>query len=217
MDIVLLGPPGSGKGTQASALIESRGMVQLSTGDMLREARISGTELGRQVAAIMDAGELVTDDIVNALIGQKLALGGDSEFIFDGFPRTLAQADALSDLLEQHGRRLDAVIELLIDPEELVARISNRVSCPNCGAVYNLHTMPPAREGYCDDCPDQKLAKRGDDNAESLNTRLLEYYRKTSPLIGYYHKAGVLRRVDSDRDIDSVSGEISAILDKSAA
>ena len=214
MDIVLLGPPGSGKGTQANALISTRGMVQLSTGDMLREARSSGTELGRRVAAIMDAGELVTDEIVNSLIGEKLASNGASSFVFDGFPRTLAQADALSKLLEEHGRSLDAVIELAIDPEELVARIENRVSCPSCGAVYNLRAAPPVRDGYCDYCQDVQLVKRGDDNAESLKTRLLEYYRKTSPLIGYYYKAGLLMQVDSDKDVESISAEITAILDR---
>ena len=214
MDIVLLGPPGSGKGTQANALIAARGMVQLSTGDMLREARNSGTALGKRVAAIMDAGELVTDEIVNSLIGEKLASGDGFGFIFDGFPRTLAQADALSHLLEEHGRKLDAVIELVIDPEELVARIENRVSCPNCGAVYNLRAAPPVRDGYCDYCPDARLVKRGDDNAESLKTRLLEYYRKTSPLIGYYYKSGALARVDGDKNVESVSAEIAEILDR---
>ena len=192
MNIILLGPPGAGKGTQARRLAETRDMVQLSTGDMLRAARTSGTEMGKIVADVMDRGDLVTDEIVIGLIEEQLttadAPGG---FIFDGFPRTLAQADALGDLLHRHGSTLDAVIELQVDDEALVHRIVNR-----------------AEEARAAGEP-----VRADDNEESLKQRLMEYYKKTSPLVGYYHAKGQLQRVDGLADIDEVGASISAVLD----
>ena len=213
MNIILLGPPGSGKGTQAKLLVTRRNMMQLSTGDMLREARTSGTELGRKVARIMDEGELVTDEIVISLISERLDSSGGQGFIFDGFPRTLGQADALADLLDDAGRGLDAAVELVIDPAALIDRITSRVSCPNCGAVYNLKAMPPKVAGRCDNCPDVELVQRADDNEESLRTRLMEYYQKTAPLIGYYHKAGLLVRVDCQGSIDEVAATLGESLD----
>ena len=208
MNILLLGPPGSGKGTQAKVLVEERSMSQLSTGDMLREARVSGTELGKKVASIMDSGELVTDGIVISLIGEKLSGDHGGGFVFDGFPRTLPQADALERLLEDSGRRLDAAIELMVDPDELVSRVTGRITCGSCGAIYHLRTKPPAREGICDACGAADLRQRGDDNEESLQTRLLEYYRKTAPLTGYYYRAGVLKQVPSSGGPDEVSRRI---------
>ena len=190
MNIILLGPPGAGKGTQAGFLVEERGMVQLSTGDMLRAARTSGTEMGNKVAAIMDAGELVTDEIVIGLIEEKLEAGSEGGFIFDGFPRTLPQADALGALLEKHGETLDAVVELQVNDEVLVGRIVGR-----------------AEEARAAGQP-----VRADDNEESLKIRLMEYYKKTSPLIGYYYHAGNLRSVDGLGEIDAVKGEIGAAL-----
>ncbi|AUH66008.1 adenylate kinase [Paracoccus zhejiangensis] len=213
VNIILLGPPGAGKGTQARRLVEERGMVQLSTGDMLREAKASGSEMGKRVAAVMDRGELVTDEIVIGLIREKLAEGGVG-FIFDGFPRTLGQADALGALLDETGMPLDAVIEMRVDDEALVNRITKRFTCGNCGEVYHDETKPTAKPGVCDVCGSTDLRRRADDNEDSLKTRLLEYYKKTSPLIGYYYAKGKLSTVDGLGEIEAVAGEISAVLDK---
>ena len=197
MDIMLLGPPGSGKGTQAHRLVRDLGMIQLSTGDMLRAARSSGTDLGNRVAAVMDRGDLVTDDIVIGLIEERLAdEGAGRGFIFDGFPRTLAQADALGDLLQRVGRKLDTVIEMRVDDDALVRRITGRFTCSECGEVYHDDTKRPAVEGVCDICGSTKFTRRADDNETSLRTRLLAYYRETSPLIGYYHALGTLKTVN---------------------
>ncbi|RJE78875.1 adenylate kinase [Paracoccus sp. JM45] len=212
INIILLGPPGAGKGTQARRLVEERGLVQLSTGDMLRAARSSGTEMGKRVAEVMDRGELVTDEIVIGLIREQLANGGNG-FIFDGFPRTLAQADALGDLLAETGMNLDAVIEMQVDDEALVRRITGRYTCGNCGEVYHDETKPTAKEGVCDVCGSTDLKRRADDNADSLKTRLLEYYKKTSPLIGYYYAKEKLSRVDGLAAMDQVGAEIAKALD----
>jgi len=212
MNIILLGPPGAGKGTQARRLVEERGLVQLSTGDMLREARTSGTEMGRRVAAIMDAGELVTDEIVIGLIEEKLEQGGAAGFIFDGFPRTLGQADALGDLLARKGENLAAVIEMQVDDAALVRRITGRFTCGNCGEVYHDETKPTKVAGVCDVCGSTDLRRRADDNEEALRTRLMEYYKKTSPLIGYYYARGDLRRVDGLGQMDAVAAEIASVL-----
>ncbi|SES41719.1 Adenylate kinase [Tranquillimonas rosea] len=214
MNIILLGPPGAGKGTQARRLEETRGMTQLSTGDMLREARTSGTEMGKIVAEVMDRGDLVTDEIVIGLIEEKLESGTGGGAIFDGFPRTLAQADALGNLLERHGQKLDAVIEMRVDDEALVTRIAGRSTCAECGEVYHDVTKPIPEDGKCSNCGGTEFKRRADDNEESLKQRLLEYYKKTSPLTGYYHAKGDLVGVDGMADIDAVAAEIDAILDK---
>jgi len=192
MNIILLGPPGAGKGTQASRLVETRDMIQLSTGDMLREAKTSGTEMGKVVAEVMDRGDLVTDEIVIGLIREKLDGDNKGGFIFDGFPRTLAQADALSDLLAEKGDRLDAVIEMRVDDETLVQRILGRAK--EAEAAGN--------------------AARADDNEHSIRTRLMAYYKQTAPLIGYYHAKGMLSSVDGLGGIDEVAAEIQKVLDK---
>lgn len=213
MNIILLGPPGAGKGTQARHLVETRGMIQLSTGDMLREARSSGTEMGKKVAAIMDAGKLVTDEIVIGLIEEKLTTEKGAGFIFDGFPRTLAQADALSALLTKLGQSLHTVIEMRVDDEALVERITARSTCGGCGEVYNDKTKPIAADGKCTNCgKENDFVRRADDNEESLRTRLMEYYKKTSPLIGYYYAKGDLRPVNGLADIKEVRASIAAIL-----
>jgi adenylate kinase len=212
MNIILLGPPGAGKGTQARKLESERGMIQLSTGDMLREARSSGTEMGNKVAAIMDAGQLVTDEIVIGLIEEKLEGDHGGGFIFDGFPRTLAQADALGALLERHGTRLDAVIEMQVDDEALVQRITARSTCADCGEVYNDITKPIPADGKCTNCGGTEFKRRADDNEESLRTRLMEYYKKTSPLIGYYYAKGDLKPVNGLGEIDEVASAIAEVL-----
>lgn len=213
-NIILLGPPGAGKGTQARRLVEERGLIQLSTGDMLREAKGSGSEMGRKVAEVMDAGGLVTDEIVIGLIEEKLMTEKGNGFIFDGFPRTLPQADALGALLQKAGQKIDAVIELRVDDEALIDRISGRFTCGNCGEVYHDRTKPTKVAGVCDVCGSTDLRRRADDNAESLKQRLMEYYKKTSPLIGYYYALGMLRTVDGLQDIETVAREIAAILDQ---
>lgn len=213
MNIILLGPPGAGKGTQARRLVEERGMVQLSTGDMLREARTSGTDMGRRVAEVMDKGHLVTDEIVIGLIEEKLDgdIGGGA--IFDGFPRTLAQADALGALLERKGTQLDAVIEMRVNDEVLVRRITARSTCAKCGEVYNDETKPIPADGKCSVCGSTDFVRRADDNEQSLKTRLLAYYKQTSPLIGYYHAKGRLTPVDGLGEIDEVAKAIAQALD----
>ncbi len=211
-NIILLGPPGAGKGTQARRLVEDRGMVQLSTGDMLREAGSSGTDMGRRVAAVMDRGDLVTDEIVIGLIEERLGGNAGGGFIFDGFPRTLAQADALSSLMRRMGKTLDAAIEIRVDDDELVDRITGRFTCDACGEVYHDRTKPTAKPGICDNCGSDKLKRRADDNEDSLRTRLMEYYKKTSPLIGYYYALGDLFTVDGLAEIDTVAADIRKVL-----
>ena len=213
MNIILLGPPGAGKGTQAGHLVDSRDMIQLSTGDMLRAAKTSGTEMGKIVADVMDRGELVTDEIVIGLIREKLEGEKKGGFIFDGFPRTLAQADALGELLDGMGESLDSVIEMRVDDEALVARIVARSTCGMCGEVYNDNTKPIPADGKCTNCGSTEFKRRADDNEESLKTRLMEYYKKTSPLIGYYYHAGSLKPVNGLGEIDEVRAEIAGVLD----
>ncbi|MDO8327272.1 MAG: adenylate kinase [Cypionkella sp.] len=213
-NIILLGPPGAGKGTQAKRLVDERAMVQLSTGDMLREAKTSGTEMGKRVAEVMARGELVTDDIVIGLIEEKLNGGAGGGFIFDGFPRTLKQADALGDLLARKGQKLAAVIEMQVDDAALVARITGRYTCGRCGEVYHDSTRPTKVAGTCDACGSHDLKRRADDNEDALKTRLMEYYKKTSPLIGYYYAKGGLASVDGLAEMDAVAAAIAKVLDK---
>ena len=215
-NIILLGPPGAGKGTQARRLVEERGMTQLSTGDMLRQSRNSGSDMGRRVAEVMDRGELVTDDIVIGLIEERLDADRTDGFIFDGFPRTLAQADALAALLEKKRERLTAVIEMQVDDDALVRRITARSTCANCGEMYNDITKPIPEDGKCAGCGGTEFKRREDDNEQSLKQRLLEYYKKTSPLIGYYHANDQLDRVDGLGEIEEVSRAIKDVIDSRA-
>ncbi len=212
MNIILLGPPGAGKGTQAHILVEERGMTQLSTGDMLREAKDSGTEMGKVVADVMARGDLVTDEIVIGLIREKINGENGGGFIFDGFPRTLAQADALAELLAETGQTLDAVVEMRVDDEALVQRITARSTCGNCGAVYNDITKPWPADGKCVNCGSTEVKRRSDDNEDSLKQRLMEYYKKTSPLIGYYYAKGDLETIDGLGEIDEVKARIAGAL-----
>lgn len=214
MNIILLGPPGAGKGTQARVLVDERDMVQLSTGDMLREAKDSGTDMGKIVADVMARGALVTDEIVIGLIREKLSTVKASGFIFDGFPRTLAQADALGELLDAEGQSLDAVVEMRVDDAALVERIVARSTCAGCGEVYNDITKPIPADGVCTNCGmATEFKRRADDNEDSLKTRLMAYYKQTSPLIGYYYAKGKLSSVDGLGDINTVRSGIKAVLD----
>ena len=219
MNIVLLGPPGAGKGTQARLLVERQGLVQLSTGDMLRAARKSGTEMGRRVAEVMDKGHLVTDEIVIGLIRERLLGGGlGNGVIFDGFPRTLAQADALMEMLKAEGLRLDHVVEMRVDDDDaLVQRVSGRSTCANCGEVYHDQTKPVPADGHCVKCGHTNFTRRGDDNAESMRTRLFAYYKETAPLVGYYHVLRLLRTVGGMGEIEEVAAEVEAILARPGA
>ncbi len=213
MNIILLGPPGAGKGTQARILEENRGMVQLSTGDMLREAKDSGTEMGKIVADVMARGDLVTDEIVIGLIREKLETVKANGFIFDGFPRTLAQADALGKLLADEGQTLDKVIELRVDDDVLVQRITARSPCGSCGEVYNDLTKPIPEDGKCVKCGGTEFKRRADDNEDSLRTRLMAYYKQTSPLIGYYYAQGKHSSVDGLGEIAEIQSAIAGQLD----
>lgn len=215
MNIVLIGPPGAGKGTQAHRLVTDRGMVQLSTGDMLREAQASGSALGRQVKDIMARGDLVTDEIVIGLIAEKLDSGAASAgAIFDGFPRTLAQADALGDMMAQKGLTLDAAVAITVDDDALVARVTGRFSCSRCGAVYHDVEKQPAKRGVCDKCgATDSFRRRPDDTEEAMRTRLFNYYRDTAALIGYYHAKGLLKTIDGLGEIEEVSSRLAAALD----
>ena len=212
MNIILLGPPGSGKGTQARHLVDTRGMVQLSTGDMLRDAKSSGSEMGLKVAEVMARGDLVTDDIVIGLIREKLSQANAGGFIFDGFPRTLGQAVALDALLTECGQSLDSVIEMKVDDVALVERITGRSTCASCGEVYHDITKPQPADGKCVNCGGTEFSRRADDNAESLRQRLMEYYKKTSPLLGYYFAHDKLVSVDGLASIDTVQSQIANIL-----
>ena len=213
MNIILLGPPGAGKGTQAARLVASRGMVQLSTGDMLRAAVANGSPVGLQAKAVMEAGELVSDAIVSALIGEHLDDAGGRGVIFDGFPRTRAQAEALDLLLTERGSTLDHVIELDVDEDALVRRIAGRFTCANCAAPYHGEFRRPRTEGICDVCGSTEFKRRPDDNEQTVRTRMAEYRAKTAPILPYYDERGLVRRVDGMAPVDEVAAAIDTILD----
>ena len=213
MNIILLGPPGAGKGTQSGRLVANRGMKQLSTGDMLREAVKAQTPVGIKAKAVMDAGELVSDEIVSDLIDAELAeLDDATGAIFDGYPRTEAQAESLDELLTKHGRTLDYVIELEVDVDALVERITGRFSCANCGALYHDTANPPSKEGVCDTCGSTEFKRRPDDNEETVRTRMQEYRAKTAPILPGYEARGIVRRVDGMASIDELTAKIDVIL-----
>ena len=213
LNIILLGPPGAGKGTQASRLVDEAAMVQLSTGDMLRAAVKAGTPVGLQAKAVMEAGELVSDEIVNALIDENLArLAPEQGVIFDGYPRTAGQAASLDTLLGSHGRKLDHVIELDVDEEALVDRISGRFSCARCSTPYHDRYNKPEAEGVCDLCGSTEFKRRPDDNAETVRTRLAEYRAKTAPILPIYEARGLVHRVDGMAPIEAVGEAIDTIL-----
>jgi adenylate kinase len=213
MNIILLGPPGAGKGTQAARLQKDRGMVQMSTGDMLRQAVAQGSPVGLQAKAVMESGELVSDAIVSALIGERLDAAEGKGAIFDGYPRTRAQAEALDLLLAERGKKLDAVIELSVDEDALVSRICGRFTCARCSAPYHDEFKRPKVEGVCDVCGSTEFKRRQDDNEETVRTRLAEYRAKTAPILPFYEERGLVHRVDGMAPVDEVAAQIDAILD----
>ncbi|ATW02279.1 adenylate kinase [Sphingorhabdus sp. YGSMI21] len=213
MDIILLGPPGAGKGTQASRLEDEHGMVQLSTGDMLRAAVKAGTEVGKKAKALMDAGALVPDEVVSGIIGDKLdELGSEKGVIFDGYPRTAAQAESLDEILAERGRTLSHVIELGVDEDALVERIVGRFTCGKCGEGYHEIFKKPAVEGVCDVCGSSEFKRRPDDNEETVRTRMQEYRAKTAPILPIYEKRGIVRKVDGMGSMAEVNEAIEAAL-----
>lgn len=212
MRIILLGAPGSGKGTQAQKLVEQFTIPQVSTGDLLREAVAAGTDLGRQAKAAMDAGELVSDDIVLGMIRERLAKpDADNGFILDGFPRNLAQAQSLDGLLEELGAPLDAAVLMDVDFDVLLKRLTGRRTCAGCGRVYNVYFFPPAREGVCDACGGE-LRQRDDDNEATISQRLKVYEAQTAPLIEFYESRDKLKVVPAEGEIDAVYERLVAAL-----
>ncbi len=213
MNLILLGPPGAGKGTQAKRLQETHGLVQLATGDMVRAVIASGSELGQRVKAIYDAGRLVPDDIIIDMIAARIdepdCAGG---FILDGFPRTVPQAEALDAMLAERARKLDHVILMEVDEPELIARIVGRLICPVCGASYHEHFNRPRVDGKCDNCGGADLVHRADDRPEAVATRLEAYRNQTAPILPYYRARGILRSVDGMAPIDEVTRQIEAVL-----
>jgi adenylate kinase len=213
MNLILLGPPGAGKGTQAEVITQKRRLVQLSTGDMLREAVKAGTAIGEEASAIMESGGLVPDEIVIKIVAERLSASDCANgFILDGFPRTLDQAAALDNLLQAQGKQLDAVIEIKVDDAVLIDRISGRYMCADCGASFHDTNHKPKVPGVCDRCGSTEFIRRKDDNAETVRNRLMAYYRETSPLIGYYFAKDKLRSVDGMAPISEVSSQIEAVL-----
>ena len=213
MRLILLGPPGAGKGTQAQCLVERYGIPQCSTGDMLRAAVAGGTEVGLRAKAVMGAGKLVSDEIVNAIVSERLDQPDcQIGFILDGYPRTLVQADAVTHMLAGKDMNLTGVIEIRVDDEVLVDRIAGRYTCANCGAGYHDTNLRPEKDGVCDKCGSTEFNRRADDNAETFCTRLQAYYKETSPLLGYYYAKGLLTGVDGMADIDTVTAQIEELL-----
>ena len=215
MNIILLGAPGAGKGTQARRLEERYQMVQLSTGDMLRAAVASGSELGQEAKVIMDAGQLVPDELVIRMISERIDAPDCAKgFLLDGFPRTTAQAVALDAMLAEKGLKLDAVIQIRVDEEALVERITGRFTCASCGAGYHDTFQRPAQEGVCDNCGGTEFTRRADDNEETVRSRMEAYRAQTAPILPHYEAQGLVQEVDGMADIDEVTAQLYKVLDR---
>ncbi len=213
MNIIMLGPPGAGKGTQAQMLAEKYGIPQISTGDMLRAAVAEGTELGKKAKEYMDKGQLVPDEVVIGIVKERLSKPDcEKGFILDGFPRTVAQAEALDKMLAEMGKKIDYVINIVVPDEEILKRLTGRRTCRKCGAMYHVIYNPPKVEGVCDKCGGE-LYQRDDDKEETIKNRLSVYHSQTAPLIGYYRKKGVLVNIDGTKDIKSIFEDICAVLE----
>jgi adenylate kinase len=214
VNLILLGPPGAGKGTQAKLLEDKRGYKQLSTGDMLRGAVAAGTEMGKKAKAVMDRGDLVSDDIVVSIIAERLDKPDVKKgFILDGFPRNKAQAEALDRMLKDKGLKLDAVIEMRVDDEALVKRIAGRYTCAKCGKGYHDEFAKPKKPGICDVCGSSEFVRRADDNEKTVRDRLQVYNKQTAPLVDYYGRTGVLHKVNGMADIGVVTRQIEDVLE----
>ena len=214
MNLILLGPPGAGKGTQAQRLVDTYGLVQLSTGDMLRAEVESGSDLGVRAKKIMDGGQLVPDDLMIAMISGRIDAASASDgIILDGFPRTTAQAEALDTMLDAKGLAMDHVIQLEVDEDAIIARLSGRFSCAACGAGYHDTYAKPEVEGVCDKCSATEFARRSDDNADTVRSRLVAYNEQTAPILPYYGRKGSLKQVDGLGAMETVFGEIKGIID----
>jgi adenylate kinase len=218
MNIILLGPPGAGKGTQAKRIEDKHGIPQLATGDMLRAAVKSGSELGQQAKKVMDAGELMPDGLMVQMIEERIQQPDCANgFILDGFPRTTAQAEALDEMLGRLGTKLDAVIELKVDEEALVTRITGRYSCAKCGAGYHDEFHNPSQPGVCDSCGSTEFKRRDDDNEDTVRSRMAAYREQTAPILPYYEAKGLLWRVDGMADMDEVTRQIDGVLSRTGA
>lgn len=214
MNLIIMGPPGSGKGTQAARISKNYDLPAVSTGDMLREAIANGTALGREAKSYMDKGELVPDKLVIDIVRERLTEPDAAEgFLLDGFPRSAGQAVALGEMLAAQGKKIDLVLNVAVPDEEIVRRLSRRRVCPKCNAVYHLDHMPPAAEGVCDSCG-SGIVQRNDDNEETISNRLAVYRQSSEPLIEYYRKMGMLAEVSGTKPIDEVFGDVAALIEE---
>lgn len=213
MNLILMGPPGAGKGTQSQRIEKSHGIVQLSTGDMLRAEVASGSDLGKEAKDVMESGGLVSDELIIAMISSRIDQGDYKKgFILDGFPRTTPQAEALDAMLTEKGLKIEHVIEMKVDDEAMIKRITGRFTCAGCGAGYHDEFQKPEKEGVCDQCGGSEFNRRADDNAETVRARLQAYHEQTAPILSYYKEKGTVKSVEGMASIDEVTEQLNAVL-----